>query len=313
MSRQAGHSWGKPMWICGGGESPTVTLCPNKTNHRLDALWHLLTLMRWGFCWIHALEFFSYCEIWEWHIWPQDKYCGTTFQRHQCWPPPFSSPYHVVTNGNFAARAILARATRCNHWEMGKEVVDFGEALDTGVTAAVGAAKEWNTHTKTVTHKEKGPSWKTLKWIKIREAISQTCCLLLISTWSWRRIATAKWSRICYCEGKSVSVQPEIAERQVVLYVGSAQLLARQRCLGSFSGDVRFRLGLLSETLGFHGDALFRGVWLRRWPSWERSSNGHLGRRHCEPMLFISDASRRTEALCFKWEFSNLCSWKKAL
>lgn len=315
MSRQAGHSWGKPMWICGeeGGEGPTVMLFPNKTNHRLDKLWHLLTLMRWGFCWIHALEFFSYCEIWEWHIWPQDKYCGTTFQRHQCWPPPFSSPYHVVTNGNFAARAILARATRCNHWEMGKEVVDFGEALDTGVTAAVGAAKEWSTHTNTVTHKAKGPSWKTLKWIKITEAISPMCRLLLISTWSWRRIAKAKWSRICYFEGKSVSVQPEIAERQVVLYVGSAQLLARQRCLGSFSSDVRFRLGLLSETLGFHGDALFRGVWLRRWPSWERSSDGHLGRRHCEPMLFISDASRRTEALCFKWEFSNLCSWKKAL
>lgn len=101
----------------------------------------------------------------------------------------------MVTNGNFAACAILARATRCNHWEMGKEVVDFGEALDTCVTAAIGA---------------------------------------------------------------------EIAERQVVLYVGSAQLLARQRCLGSFSSDVRFRLRLLSETLWFHGDALFRGVWLRR-------------------------------------------------
>lgn len=152
------------LW--GGERDPTVMLFPNKTNHRWDELWHLLTLMRWGFCWIHALEFFSYCEIWEWHIWPQDKYCGTTFQRHQCWPPPFSSPYHVVTNGNFAARAILARATRCNHWEMGKEVVDFGEALDAGVTAAVGAAKEWSTHTKTVTHKTKGPSWKTWKWKK---------------------------------------------------------------------------------------------------------------------------------------------------
>lgn len=198
MSRQAGHSWGKPMWICGGG-SPTVTLFPNKTNYQLDKLWHLLTLMRWDFCWTHALEFFSYCETWEWHIWPQGKYCGTTFQRHQCWIPPFSSPYHMVTNGNFAACAILARATRCNHWEMGKEVVDFGEALDTCVTAAIGAAKEWSTQTKTVTHKAKGPSWKTLKWIKITEVISQTCYLLLISTWSWRRIAKAKWSCICYC------------------------------------------------------------------------------------------------------------------
>lgn len=48
----------------------------------------------------------------------------------------------MVPNGHFATCAIPARATSCNHWEMGKEVVDFGEALDACVTAAIGAAKE---------------------------------------------------------------------------------------------------------------------------------------------------------------------------
>lgn len=56
--------------------------------------------------------------------------------------PRSSSPYHVVADGDFAACAILARAARRNHWEMGEEVVNFGEALNTCVTAAIGAAKE---------------------------------------------------------------------------------------------------------------------------------------------------------------------------
>lgn len=48
----------------------------------------------------------------------------------------------MVANGDFATCAIPARAASCNHWEMREEVVDFGEALNTCVTAAVGAAKE---------------------------------------------------------------------------------------------------------------------------------------------------------------------------
>lgn len=48
----------------------------------------------------------------------------------------------MVANGDFATCAIPARATGGHHWEMGKEVVDFGEALDTCVTAAIGAAIE---------------------------------------------------------------------------------------------------------------------------------------------------------------------------
>lgn len=67
----------------------------------------------------------------------------------------------MITDGDFATRAISARATSCNHWEMGKEVVDFGEALDTCVTAAIGAAKQKHTHT--VTQRAKGPSLQTFK------------------------------------------------------------------------------------------------------------------------------------------------------
>lgn len=37
----------------------------------------------------------------------------------------FGSPYHVITDGNFATCPILACTTSRNHWEMGKEVVDF--------------------------------------------------------------------------------------------------------------------------------------------------------------------------------------------
>lgn len=35
------------------------------------------------------------------------------------------SPYHVITDGNFATCPILACTTSRNHREMGKEVVDF--------------------------------------------------------------------------------------------------------------------------------------------------------------------------------------------
>lgn len=187
------------LWGVGGG-SPTVTLFPNKTNYQLDKLWHLLTLMRWDFCWTHALEFFSYCETWEWRIWPQDKYCGTTFQRHRCW---ITSLFLTLSYGyQWKLCSLCDTCTR-------HTLQPLGNGKRSGrlwrSTRYMCDSRHWcckrmkHTHAKTVTHKAKGPSWKTFKWIKITEAISQTCYLLLISTWSWRRIAKAKWSRICYC------------------------------------------------------------------------------------------------------------------
>lgn len=50
---------------------------------------------------------------------------NTNAKSNQLFVVFFGSPYHVITDGNFATCPILACTTSRNHWEMGKEVVDF--------------------------------------------------------------------------------------------------------------------------------------------------------------------------------------------
>lgn len=52
----------------------------------------------------------------------------------------------MIPNGNFATCPILARTTSWNHWEMGKEVVNFGAALDARVMPSFSTENWRNEH-----------------------------------------------------------------------------------------------------------------------------------------------------------------------
>lgn len=95
--------------------------------------------------------FFWYYEIWQRQKkdLSQDQYTGTKIK---CNKYQFNSicysPYHMIPNGNFATCPILARTTSWNHWEMGKEVVNFGAALDARVTPSI-SAENWRKEHRT--------------------------------------------------------------------------------------------------------------------------------------------------------------------